>query len=84
MVADESVDGAWVEISSARLVRRSAIEHFVDPNHQCVRTSNDSPFMSDSVFEPLVAFPEIPTVWFAPRPTPSESSGNCRAWFHRI
>ena len=56
MVTDESFNGAWIEISSARVVRHTAIEHLVDPYHQCVRTGNDSPFVPDSLFEPLVAF----------------------------
>ena len=55
-VADESFNGAWIEISSARVVRGAAIEHLVYPDHQSVRTGNDSPFVPDSRFEPFVAF----------------------------
>jgi len=56
MVADESFNGAWIEISSARVVRGAAIEHLVYPDHQSVRTGSDSPFVPDSLFEPFVAF----------------------------
>src|SRR5579862_7342344 len=56
MVADESFNGAWIEIWSARLVRRAAIQHLVYPDHQSLRTGNDSPFVPDSLFEPFVAF----------------------------
>ncbi len=56
MVTDESLNGAWIEISSARVVRHTAIEHLVDPYHQCVRTGNDSPFVPDSLFESATAY----------------------------
>jgi len=59
MVADESFDRSWIEISSGRLIWRTAIEHLVYPYHQCVRTGNESPFVADSLFEPLVAFLEF-------------------------
>ena len=56
MVADESFNGSWIEISSARVVWCTAIEHLVYPYHQCMRTGNESPFVPEFVFEPLVAF----------------------------
>src|ERR1700680_1504068 len=83
MVADESFNRAWIEISSARLVRRTAVEHLVDPHHQYVRAGNDSPFVPDSLFEPLVAFLKFRLFGSRRRPGGLHQSGlDMRVPFH--